>query len=174
MRRPASSSTGRSTASISANCSGPAISGGASWITGSPRSSERQIRPRLEHLARQVPAEQGLGLLVAERLLGLLVLDELDRVEVTEATNVTDDREVPQRLEHPEERALMFTYVAEDVLVLKDIEVRQRDGRGDRVTAPGGAVQERLGALHERLGYAVGSDHGAHRRVCAGRGPWRW
>ena len=44
--RDASSSTGRSTASISSNCSGPAMSGGENWITGSPRSSARQIRPR--------------------------------------------------------------------------------------------------------------------------------
>ena len=46
MRRPASSSTGRRIASISANCSGPAIRGGESWMTGSPRSSARQISPR--------------------------------------------------------------------------------------------------------------------------------
>ncbi len=46
MRREASSRTGRRAASISSNCSGPAISGGENWITGSPRSSERQIRPR--------------------------------------------------------------------------------------------------------------------------------
>ena len=44
--REASSSTGRSTASISSNCSGPAMSGGENWITGSPRSSARQMRPR--------------------------------------------------------------------------------------------------------------------------------
>src|SRR5437763_10476731 len=46
IRSAASVSTGRSTASISANCSGPAISGGESWITGSPRSSARHMRPR--------------------------------------------------------------------------------------------------------------------------------
>ena len=42
----ASSSTGRRTSSISSNCSVSQISGGASWITGSPRSSARQISPR--------------------------------------------------------------------------------------------------------------------------------
>ena len=41
----ASSSAGRSTAASSANSSGPAISGGASCTTGSPRSSARQISP---------------------------------------------------------------------------------------------------------------------------------
>src|SRR5881394_247375 len=46
-RSQASVSTPRSTSWISSNCSVSAISGGASWITGSPRSSARQIRPRL-------------------------------------------------------------------------------------------------------------------------------
>ena len=45
-RCPASPSTSRSTSWISSNCSVSAISGGASWTTGSPRSSARQIRPR--------------------------------------------------------------------------------------------------------------------------------
>ena len=43
----ASVSTPRSTSWISSNCSVSAISGGASWTTGSPRSSARQISPRL-------------------------------------------------------------------------------------------------------------------------------
>ena len=47
MRSYASLSTERRIASISSNCSSPAISGGASCTTGSPRSSARQIRPRL-------------------------------------------------------------------------------------------------------------------------------
>src|SRR6185369_16378933 len=42
----ASLSTGRTTASISANSSGPAISGGENCTIGSPRSSVRQINPR--------------------------------------------------------------------------------------------------------------------------------
>ena len=46
MRREASSRTGRRTSTISSNCSVSAISGGENWITGSPRSSVRQIRPR--------------------------------------------------------------------------------------------------------------------------------
>ena len=40
------SRTSRRTSWISSNCSVSAISGGASWITGSPRSSARQISPR--------------------------------------------------------------------------------------------------------------------------------
>ena len=43
--RAASSSTGLSIPSISSKCSGPAMSGGDSWMTGSPRSSARQISP---------------------------------------------------------------------------------------------------------------------------------
>src|SRR6185312_2921256 len=46
IRSLASLSTGRSTATISSNCSGPAISGGDSCTIGSPRSSVRQISPR--------------------------------------------------------------------------------------------------------------------------------
>ncbi len=42
MRFDASASTPRSFCSISANSAGPMVSGGASWITGSPRSSARQ------------------------------------------------------------------------------------------------------------------------------------
>src|ERR687895_1425148 len=43
----ASASTERRAESISSNCSVSAISGGDNWTTGSPRSSARQIRPRL-------------------------------------------------------------------------------------------------------------------------------
>ena len=46
-RSQASVSTPCSTSWISSNCSVSAISGGASCTTGSPRSSARQIRPRL-------------------------------------------------------------------------------------------------------------------------------
>src|SRR6185312_16006318 len=42
-------------------------------------------QPVLEELARHEPAEQLLALLVGEALLGLLVLDELERLEVAGA-----------------------------------------------------------------------------------------
>ena len=48
---------------ISSNCSGPAISGGESWITGSPRSSARQISPRLNSSPERKPRSSALGLL---------------------------------------------------------------------------------------------------------------
>jgi len=41
----ASVSTPRRIWAISWKCSGPQMSGGESWITGSPRSSVRQMRP---------------------------------------------------------------------------------------------------------------------------------
>ena len=44
-RSDAAVSTDRRIACISSNCGGPQMSGGASWMTGSPRSSVRQIRP---------------------------------------------------------------------------------------------------------------------------------
>ena len=45
MRVQASVRTARRMRSISSNCSGPQMSGGASWTTGSPRSSHRQGSP---------------------------------------------------------------------------------------------------------------------------------
>ncbi len=45
IRSHASERTLRRTDSISSNCSVSQIRGGASWTTGSPRSSARQIRP---------------------------------------------------------------------------------------------------------------------------------
>src|SRR5207237_5157765 len=45
-RSQASVRTSRRIAPTSSTCSVSAISGGESWITGSPRSSARQIRPR--------------------------------------------------------------------------------------------------------------------------------
>src|SRR5207244_1222972 len=55
IRSPAAASTGRSTASISSNCSSPAISGGDSCTIGSPRSSVRQISPRPSRLPERKP-----------------------------------------------------------------------------------------------------------------------
>ncbi len=78
----ASSSTVSSTRGCSSRSSRVAISGGDSWITGSPRSSARQISPASYSRAGQEAAQQVLRLLVVERLLGLLVLDQLERVEV--------------------------------------------------------------------------------------------
>ena len=141
-RSHASVRTGRRTASISSNCCGPAISGGESWMTGSPRSSARQIRPAPEQLAGDEAAQQVLGLRVVEALLRLAVLDELDRLEVARAADVADDRDVAQAVEHRAERGLVGAHVAAEVLALHDVDVRERDRGGDRVAAEREAVGE--------------------------------
>src|SRR5919197_203025 len=70
-------------------------------------------QPALVELAREEAAQQVLGLLVAEALLGLLVLDELDRHEITGAAHVADDRQVVlQALEHRAELALVLAHAA--------------------------------------------------------------
>ena len=60
-------------------------------------------------------------------------------------------------------------HVLEDALVLEHVEVRERDGGAHGVPAEGEPVRERVGALAERLGDAVGGDHRAHRRVGGGQ-----
>ena len=81
IRSPASASTSPRIPTISSNSAWPATSGGEIWITGSPRSSARQIRPRSNRRRREEAAQERLALLVRERLARLLVLDELERVE---------------------------------------------------------------------------------------------
>src|ERR1017187_2421166 len=49
-----------------------------------------------EQLTREEAAQQRFGLLVVERLLRLLVLDELNRLEVARAADVADDRQLAQ------------------------------------------------------------------------------
>src|SRR5262245_26181834 len=51
-------------------------------------------QPPAVQLPGEVAAEQRLRLLAVERLLGFLVLDQLDRQEVSVATHVADDRDV--------------------------------------------------------------------------------
>ena len=116
---------------ISSNSAVPQVSGGESWITGSPRSSARQIEPALVELAGEEAAQEPLGLLVVEAFLGLLVLHELDRVEEPVAADVADDRNLAELLEHAAELALGAQDVAAEVLALVDIEVRHRGRRGN-------------------------------------------
>src|SRR5690606_40248631 len=54
------------------------------------------VEARVEQRLRQEPAQQPLRLLVVERLLGLLVLDQLDAVEVAGAADVAHDGQVAQ------------------------------------------------------------------------------
>ena len=62
----------------------------------------------------------------------------------------------------------MLAHVLEDALLLEDVDVRQRDGRGDRVPAERDAVQERVRALGERLDHlseAITAPIGAYAEV---------
>src|SRR4051795_12360732 len=79
-------------------------------------------QPALVELAGEEAAQQPLGLLVVEALLGLLVFDQLDRVEVAGPAHVADDRQLAQGLEHLAELALLAQYVAAEVLLLEDVE----------------------------------------------------
>jgi hypothetical protein len=99
------------------------------------------VEPGVEQRLGQEAAQQALGLVVVEGLLGGLVLDQLDAVEVPGAADVADDREVEQLLQRGPEGALVGPHVLVEALALEDVEVGQRDGGGHRVTAPGVAVQ---------------------------------
>src|SRR5699024_10417726 len=57
------------------------------------------VQAAFVHLRGHEVLEDPLGLLLGERLLGVLVLDEFDSVEETLTTDVTDDRQVLELLE---------------------------------------------------------------------------
>src|SRR6185295_6780953 len=118
-----------------------------------------------EELAGDEAAQQPLRLLVGEPLLGLLILDQLDRLEVAVAADIADDWDVAQRVEHRPKLALLATHVTAEVLTLEEVQVGHRHGRGHRMAREGEAVGEHVLALHERLGDLVGNDHAAHRHV---------
>src|SRR5262245_43717536 len=113
----------------------------------------------------EVAAQQLLRLLVVEGLLGRLVLDQLDPVEVAVAADVADDRQVVELLQGGPERVAVVADVLEHLLVLEDVEVRHRDRGRDRVATERVAMVERVGALEERLHQPVGGDHRAERGV---------
>src|SRR4051794_30312011 len=65
-------------------------------------------QPALVELAGEEAAQLLLRLLVAEALLGFLVLDQLERVEVAGAAHVADDRQIlADALQHLAELALL-------------------------------------------------------------------
>ena len=65
------------------------------------------VEAGVEQRLGQEAAQQPLALLVVEGLLGGLVLDQLDAVEVAVAADVADDRQVVQLLERRPERGLV-------------------------------------------------------------------
>ena len=123
-------------------------------------------QPAAEQLAAEVAAQQRLGLLAVEALLGVAVLDELDRVEVAGAAHVADDRDVAQRLEHRAQVAARSRARSRGCPRPRTTSMlASATARGHRVPAEREAVDERRRALEERLDDAVGGDHRAHRRV---------
>jgi hypothetical protein len=72
---------------------------------------------------RQEPAQQPLGLLVVECLLGRLVLHQLDAVEVPVAAHVADDRQVVQPLQVRTEEIPVAPHVAVEVFAFEEVEV---------------------------------------------------
>ena len=161
-------STGRSTLSISSNCSVSQISGGASWITGSPRSSARQISPRRKSSPERKPRRSHSdSSSVKPSLVSWSLTSSIAWKKPAPRTSPTIGMS-RSAVEHRAELALLAQHVAADVLALEDVEVGHRDRRRDRVAGEGEAVGEHRVALHERLGDAVGGDHRPHRHV--GRG----
>ena len=162
-RSPASCSAVCSRSVMTANSSGPAISGGASCTTGRTRSSMRAMSPSSRNRGPEEAAEQRVGLLAGERLHRGAVLHELERPEVARAAQVADDRELGHAAQRVEQRVLVGAHVREHAFVVEDVEVGERDGAAHRVTAEGEPVRERRGALEERLGEEVAADHRAER-----------
>src|ERR1700683_3678939 len=115
----ASVRTERRICSISSKCSWVQISGGARWVAGAPRADPRGAagvgapdEAGVEQRVRQEAARQPLRLVVVERLLGVLVLDELDAVEVAGAPDVADDRQVGELVQGRAEAGLVGPHVA--------------------------------------------------------------
>ena len=169
----ASVSTVRRICSISANCSSPAdqrrreLDHRVAAVVGAA------VEARLEQRLRQEAAQQPLRLVLVERLLGGLVLDQLDAEEVAVAADVADDRQVVEPFQvGPEQRGVVAD-VAVEVLALDDVQVGQRHRRADRVAAEGDAVREPVGrprGTARPAGPTRSSRRAARNR---GSGPWR-
>ena len=131
------------------------------------------VQAGVEQRLGEEAAQQPLGLVVVEGLLGGLVLDELDPVEVAVAAHVADDRQVEQLLQRRAEGALVAPHVRVEALALEDVEVGQRHGGRHRVAAEGVAVREVVVPVPERLEEPVGRRSsrrwGSSRTSC----PWR-
>ena len=135
-------------------------------MTGSPRSSARQYRPASYSALDRKPRSSRSRLLVVEGLLGGLVLDELDAVEVpSPRTSPTIGRSSSFSRVARKSRARCAD-VTEQVLPLEQVEVGQRDGgrrRGGRRRCSRGRT---VGAALERLEQAVGR---SSRRAASSR-----
>ena len=145
------------------------MSGGDSWMTGSPRSSARQIRPSSISRGESRWRRSRSASRPLELGLGGFVLHQLDAVEVAHAADVADERQVRAASSRAARNSSSLAlHVAEDVVSLQEVEVGQRHRAAHRVAAEGDAVQERVARVEERLGDAVAHHHAAEGRV-AGR-----
>src|SRR5581483_7209671 len=88
-------------------------------------------QPALEEPQREEAPEQPLRLLGVERRPGLLVLDELDRMEEAGAADVADDRQVQQLLERGTERRLVLEDALDHPLAAHDLDVLECDRTHD-------------------------------------------
>ena len=147
----ASSRTERRISPISLNSSLPQVSGGASWMTGSPRSSARQISPRRGRARRRGSRGQPLRLVVVEALERLAVLDELDRVEVASAAKRRRRSGCRGDPRGSAELGLVGGDVAAEVLLGEHVEVAEHHVAATGVAAEGRAVRERGGPDAEQL-----------------------
>ena len=125
MARPRSSARVRQS-NISLICSAVITSGGQSAIV-SPAIA-RQIRPSSCANTLHLGAD---ALSHVERLAALLVRDQLDAADETDATRLADQRMRSERLQAAQERRRHLAHHADDVDALIDLERLDRDGDGD-------------------------------------------
>src|SRR6516164_2804144 len=117
------------------------------------------VQPGLKERGRYVAVQQPFAFLVAEGLLGCLVLDQLDAIEVPLAAHVADDGQVVQLLQGGAEAGRVLFDAIVEPLALEDVEVGQPDSRRHRVAAERVAVWEDGFAIVERLEQPVAGDH---------------
>lgn len=150
-------STSRRICSISRNSEGPTVSGGASWITGSPRSSARQYRPASNRAGRGSRAAAA----PIRRRRRSPWSPCPSRARCRRSTRRRARRRPAADREASRARsgtAGVLTHVRVQPLLVEDREVLQRDRGRDRVSAEGVAVREGHVALREGLVDAVADD----------------
>ena len=154
---------------MNSNSAGPATRGGASWTTGSPRSSTRAISPASYRRGARNPRSSSSLSSRVKRCRGRLVLHQLERLEVARAPHVADDRDVAQPLQPGPQVALVGAHVVEHGVALEQLEVCKPDRAAHGVAPERDPVQERLLLGEERLGEEVADDHRAEGRVATGQ-----
>jgi hypothetical protein len=139
-------------------------------MTGSPRSPGAAVQAGVEQGGGQESAQQPLGLVVVERLLRRLVLDQLDAEEVTVAADVSDDQQIEELLQRGAEERGVLADVLQEPLLLEDVEILRGDRGRHGVPAERVPVGEGGRAVSERLVDTVAYDRPAQGRVPAGDG----